>query len=57
MPHLLVIDDDDQLRPMLRMTLAQMGYSVAEARDGNEGLAEQARRPADLILTDLIMPD
>jgi len=57
MPHLLVIDDDDQLRPMLRMSLEQMGHTVAEARNGNEGLAEHARHPADLILTDLIMPD
>jgi CheY-like chemotaxis protein len=57
MPHLLVIDDDDQLRTMLRMTLVQQGHTVAEARDGNEGLAEHARCPADLVLTDLIMPE
>ncbi len=57
MPHLLVIDDDDQLRTMLRMSLTQMGHTVAEARDGNEGLAQHARGPADLVLTDLIMPE
>ena len=56
-PTLLIIDDDDQLRSMLRQTLELMGYTVAEARDGNEGLAEHLRRPADLVLTDLIMPD
>ncbi len=57
MPHLLVIEDDDQLRSMLRLTLEEMGHTVAVARDGNQGLAEQARHPADLVLTDLIMPE
>jgi CheY-like chemotaxis protein len=43
---------------MLRQTLEQMGHTVAEARDGREGLAEHltATRPT-LVLTDLIMPD
>jgi len=57
MPHLLVIDDDNEFRPMLRQTLEQMGHTVAEARDGLQGLAEHDRRRADVIFTDLIMPE
>ncbi len=53
----LVIDDDDTTRSMLRRMLARQGWTVAEARNGHEGLArlEQAR-PA-LILLDLMMPE
>jgi CheY-like chemotaxis protein len=57
MPHILLIDDDDFLRPMLCATLEQMGHTVTEAGNGKEGLAQQAHAPADLVLTDLIMPE
>jgi DNA-binding response OmpR family regulator len=57
MPHLLLIDDDELFRPMLRENLEQMGYTVTEARNGQEGLEKYASAPADLVLTDIIMPD
>jgi len=57
MSYILVIDDDEILRPMLRMTLEHLGHEVGEARDGNEGLALQQQRPADIVLTDLVMPN
>lgn len=57
MPHILLIDDDDLLRPMLCDNLQEMGHTVTEARDGKEGLAQQALAPADLVLTDLVMPE
>ncbi|MBL9214063.1 MAG: response regulator [Opitutaceae bacterium] len=57
MPYILIIDDDEVLRPMLRLTLEHLGYEVGEARDGNEGIALQLRRPADLVITDLVMPN
>jgi DNA-binding response OmpR family regulator len=55
--RILVIDDDDQLRRMLCLALKRAGYVVVEARDGNEGLQRFREEPADLIITDLLMPD
>ncbi|HLQ36671.1 MAG TPA: response regulator [Planctomycetota bacterium] len=57
MPHILIIEDDDSLRKMLRLTLAKMGHTVAEAQNGKEGLAIHGKAPADIVLTDLIMPE
>ena len=57
MPHILLIDDDDLFRTMLRATLCQMGYKVTEARNGQEGMALYAQIAPDLVLTDLIMPE
>jgi len=57
MAHLLIIDDDDLFRPMLRENLEQLGHTVTEASNGKEGLARYASAPADLVFTDLIMPE
>ena len=57
MPHILLIEDDDLLRGMLKDQLEELGHTVTEANDGKEGLAQQTRTPADLVLTDLIMPE
>jgi DNA-binding NtrC family response regulator len=57
MAHILLIDDDELFRKMLRATLEQMGHTVTEARDGKEGLALHQLKPADLVITDLIMPE
>ncbi|HYH20022.1 MAG TPA: response regulator [Azospirillum sp.] len=56
MTKVLVIDDED----MVRLTLCQMlevaGYEVTEASDGRKGVAMQAAHPADIVLTDILMP-
>lgn len=57
MPHILLIDDDELFRKMLRATLEDLGHTVTEARDGKEGLALHKSKPADLVITDLIMPE
>jgi DNA-binding response OmpR family regulator len=57
MAHILLIDDDELFRPMLRENLEEMGYMVTEARNGKEGLDKYASAPTDLVLTDLIMPE
>jgi len=57
MQRILLVDDDDALRKMLRLNLEMMGYTVAEATNGKEALAAQQSEPADLILTDLVMPE
>lgn len=57
--HILVVEDDPDLRDTLTEVLEAAGYSVAGARDGLEALSElhgTARRP-DLILLDLQMPN
>ena len=57
MPHILLVDDDDAFRKMLRLTLEQMGHSVTEARNGRDALLIHAMHPADVVLTDIIMPE
>jgi DNA-binding response OmpR family regulator len=56
MPHILLIEDDDLLRRLLRIYLGNQGYVVTEARTGAEGLTLQCSEPADLVLTDILMP-
>jgi two-component system, chemotaxis family, chemotaxis protein CheY len=53
---ILLVDDDEPLRRMIRLTLEQRGFSVVEAKDGNDALAEHTKSPCDLILTDVLMP-
>ena len=57
MPHILIIDDEPKVRLMLRKLFESQGYTVTEAADGNEGIKQYRADPADLIITDLIMPD
>jgi CheY-like chemotaxis protein len=54
--RILIIDDDDQFREMLREMLELEGYAVLEARDGEEGLLRQSEQPANLIIVDVEMP-
>ncbi|HLP10225.1 MAG TPA: response regulator [Opitutaceae bacterium] len=55
--HILVADDDDQVRMLLKRVLAKAGYEVSEARNGNEAVRLFKLKPAALLITDLIMPD
>lgn len=57
MPNILIIDDDNQFRTMLRKMVERNGYEVIEASDGKEGIKLYRKNPTDLIITDLIMPD
>jgi len=54
--RILIIDDDESFRKMLRHMLESHGYEVMEACDGEAGIKRQLESPADLIITDLIMP-
>jgi CheY-like chemotaxis protein len=54
---ILLIDDDDQIRTMLREMLGRAGYMVMEASDGKEGVKLYRDQPCDLIITDIIMPE
>jgi DNA-binding response OmpR family regulator len=56
-PRVLIIEDDPQFLPMLRLMLAGAGYDVIEATGGRIGLELfAAYRPA-LVITDILMPD
>lgn len=55
--RILIIDDDDDLRLILRKVLERQGYVVEEAPNGSEGVASFRRGGIDLVITDLIMPE
>lgn len=57
MPRILVIDDDDQIRIMLRWILEREGYEVIDAPDGNVGTSLWKANPTDLVITDIFMPN
>jgi DNA-binding response OmpR family regulator len=57
MARILVIDDEESVRTLLRMVLEQVGHTVIEARGGTEGLALFSQARVDLVITDLVMPD
>ena len=57
MKRILVIDDNAGLRQMLRQMLEREGYEVTEAGDGKEGIELYRQAPADLIVTDVVMPE
>lgn len=57
MARILLVDDDDLFRNMLRLTLAKMGHEVREARNGKEALKRLEEKPPDVVLTDIIMPE
>jgi CheY-like chemotaxis protein len=52
----LVADDNDDIRRVVRWMLEQRGYAVIEAADGEQAVAAAVRERPDLILMDLIMP-
>jgi CheY-like chemotaxis protein len=53
----LVVDDDPDVREVVRRTLAREGWTVHEAADGREGLARAAAHPPALVVLDLVMPE
>src|SRR5882762_6794874 len=57
MPDILLVEDKDSLRRVLRLTLENAGYSVTEAADAREAMMEISRAPHRIVLTDLRMPN
>ncbi|MDF9408787.1 MAG: KDP operon transcriptional regulatory protein KdpE [Pelotomaculum sp. PtaB.Bin013] len=55
--HILVIDDEKQIRQLLKVTLSEHGYKVEEAVDGREGISKILYCKPDLIILDLGLPD
>ena len=54
--RLLIVDDDKQIRELLAFDIAQSGYIVDTAQDGQEGLNKALENNYDLILLDVMMP-
>src|SRR5882672_10512644 len=57
MHRILLIEDDEPLRKMIRKVLERAGYEVQEAPNGKIGLKLYSEQPSELIVTDLIMPE
>jgi CheY-like chemotaxis protein len=57
MARILVMDDDELLRGVVRVVLDAAGYDVIEAADGKAGLRLYREHGADLVLVDLFMPE
>ncbi len=53
---ILVIEDDDVARELMRMALARKGYNVVTAEDGIQGYEAAVKEIVDLIITDINMP-
>ncbi len=56
MARVLVIDDDEMQRTLVKRMLNSVGLQVDEAADGAEGLELFSQHPPDLVLTDINMP-
>jgi two-component system KDP operon response regulator KdpE len=56
-PKILIVDDEPQIRTLLKATLGRAGFAVAEAANAREALSAKAIDKPDLILLDLGLPD
>jgi len=54
---ILIADDDSGLRSALKLALEANGYEVRLAANGGEALALQRKSPADVLVTDIFMPE
>lgn len=55
-PHLLVVEDDPEMRDLLRKVLEKEGYAVSVAPGTREAIASLSEARFDLVVTDLVMP-
>ena len=54
--RILVVDDEELIRDLLKMVLMDEGYTVVTAADGEEAIGRLEASPFDLVITDLVMP-
>ena len=54
---IMIVDDDEDLRAMLVDAFEGEGYQVLEAADGDKALRLFAHSPADVVITDILMPN
>jgi two-component system, OmpR family, KDP operon response regulator KdpE len=56
MGNILIVEDDPNIRKMVRVNLVKRGYSVSEAGDSHQAMALFQEAPVDLVLLDLMLP-
>ncbi|MBB5205674.1 DNA-binding response OmpR family regulator [Inhella inkyongensis] len=56
MKTVLIVEDQSEIRELIRVTLEFEDYQIAEAANGEEGLREALRLKPDLVLLDVMMP-
>ena len=54
--HLLVIDDEEDIRRLVQIKLSKAGYEVTTANDGEEGIALALESKPDVVVSDVMMP-
>lgn len=57
MSRILLVDDDDPFRKMLRLSLIRLGHDVVEVGNGKDAVRLINERLPDLLITDLVMPE
>jgi len=57
MSHILIVDDDTSIQKMLKIFFENKKYRVTVASDGREAVYLQSKQPADILLTDIFMPE
>ena len=57
MSGVLIVEDDKELREMLKMSLLRSGFTVLEAKNGKDAITHFKPALTDLVVTDLIMPE
>jgi YesN/AraC family two-component response regulator len=57
MARILIVDDEEMFRKMLRQMLEMAGYEVTEAAEGGQAISLFRDKPADLVITDIFMPE
>ena len=57
MKHVLVVDSDEQVRRQIRQGLENAGYEVEEAHHGRAALKQYRDRPADVVVTAIVMQE
>jgi len=54
--RVLIVDDEEVIRKILRIHLAKLGYEVTEAADGEQAIEELGKDDFDLLICDILMP-
>ncbi len=54
---ILLVEDDEPLRTLLRRMLERRGFAVVTATDGRDGMERFRERPVDIVVTDMMMPE
>ncbi len=57
MPRVLVVDDESEIRGILRDILEFGGFEVLDASNGIEAIECQRKLPVDILITDIVMPE